>query len=164
MIKANGDCWRTWITLDVYKVKLRDRVVDTKKSRPGNHFSARSLYFLPCLIPNSEEGNGTQRPKHLLGESKWTKKTFTDTISDGKILQFVKMRSEKRKFKEIKAVQFLVKSVDLVKLIEEVLRKIITMLIKKKYEELKKYVYMKYPVGIFALGSPRSDKNKQLAL
>lgn len=88
-------------------------MVDTKKSRPGNHFPARSLYFLPCLIPNSEEGNGTQRPKHLLGESKWMKKTFTDTISVGKILQFVKTRPEKFKFKDINSVQFLVKSVDL---------------------------------------------------
>lgn len=44
----------------------------------------------------------------------------------------------------------------------------ITILIKtknkKKNEELRKYVYMKCPVGIFALGSPRSDKNKQLPL
>lgn len=83
----------------------------------------RSLYFLPCPIPNIEEGNGTQRLKHLLGESKWTKKTFTDTISVGKILQFVKMRPEKRKFKKINSVQFLVKSVDLIKLIGEVLGK-----------------------------------------
>lgn len=79
--------------------KLRHRVVDTEKIRPGNHFRVH-FFFMPCLIPNIEEGNGTQRPKHLLGESKWTKKTFTDTISVGKILHFVKMRPEKRKFKE----------------------------------------------------------------
>lgn len=49
------------------------------------------------------------------------------------------------------------------KLIGEVLRKIITILIKK-IRRTEKYVYMKCPVGIFALGSPRSDKNKQLSL
>lgn len=95
--------------------KLRHRVVDTGKNSSRKSFP-RSLYFLPCLIPNIEEGNGTQRPKHLLRESKWTKKTFTDTISVGKILQFVKMKPEKRKFKEINSVQFLVKLVDLIKL------------------------------------------------
>lgn len=52
--------------------------------------------------------------------------------------------------------------VSLKKRIEEIWEEMINTI--NENTKKKKYVYMKQPVGIFALGSPRSDKNKQLLL